>query len=253
MIEEYHEPVICLQSFEVDIIFLKKNIDCFYIISNFVGLSEESKDFLALNCKYVIYEHDHKYLLNRNPAIFNNFKAPESEIINKNFYKLARKVLCQSSFHEEIIYKNLCIDNLLNLSGNLWSLESLKALSNLSSKHKEDRYSIMKSDNWHKNTIESKIYCEKKGYNYDLICSKNYLDFLSLLSNNRRFLFLPKTPETLSRVVVEAKMMNVAVTTNRNVGATYEEWYIKQGLELVNYMLDKRKQILNIIMKERNA
>ena len=83
--------------------------------------------------------------------------------------------------------------------------------------------------------------------------TKNYLHFLSLLSNNTKFLFLPKTPETLSRVVVEAKMMGVSVITNRNVGATYEDWYSKQGQELVDYMLGKREEIVNIVMKERNG
>ena len=253
MIEKEHEPVSCLRSFEVNISFLKTNVDSFFIVSNFIGLPEQCREFLALNCKYVIYEHDHKYLLNRNPAMFKDFKAPDAEIVNRKFYKSAKKVFCQSSFHKGIVYKNLGIDNLVNLSGNIWSLDSLDILGKLSKKEKNDRYSIMLSDNWHKNTSESRFYCEKKGYDYDLIASKNYLHFLSLLSNNKKFLFLPKTPETLSRVVVEAKMMGVSVITNRNVGATYEDWYSKQGQELVDHMLSKREEIVNIVMRERNG
>ena len=46
-----------------------------FIIGNFVGLSEEIKEILMLK-KYIIYEHDHKYVLNRNPAAFKEFQIP---------------------------------------------------------------------------------------------------------------------------------------------------------------------------------
>ena len=37
------------------------------VVSNFINLSEQNKKNLQRK-KYVIYEHDHKYLRNRNPA-----------------------------------------------------------------------------------------------------------------------------------------------------------------------------------------
>jgi len=60
------------------------NKDSLYIISNFIGLKQEFKSFLIENCKYIIYEHDHKYLRSRNPAIYKDYKAPVDQIINKN-------------------------------------------------------------------------------------------------------------------------------------------------------------------------
>ena len=56
---------------------LDKN--CTYIVSNFVGLKPEYKEYLIKNCKYIIYEHDHKYLASRNPAIYENYQAPENK------------------------------------------------------------------------------------------------------------------------------------------------------------------------------
>ena len=239
-----------VRSNHVDVTFLEKNIDANFIISNFIGLSEIAKQHLINNHRYVIYEHDHKYLKNRNPAQYKNYLAPKSEIINLNFYSTARAVMCQSSFHKDIILKNLNIDNICNISGNLWSEESLNIIEILSKNEKQDRYSILKSNTWHKNTSETSFYCRKKGYDYDLISSRDYHEFLSLLSNNDKFIFLPKTPETLSRVVVEARMLGAKTITNKNVGASYEPWYKLKELDLINYMREKRTLIPSLIKEK---
>tara|TARA_R100001510_G_C7656596_1_gene216782 strand:+ start:2516 stop:3358 length:843 start_codon:yes stop_codon:yes gene_type:complete len=221
------------------------NINTFYIISNFINLKSEVKDFITKKCKYIIYEHDHKYISTRNPANFKNYKAPESLIINKKFYQNAKLIYCQSSFHKSIIEKNINLHNIYNVSGNLWSMESLNKLSALSKKSKENCYSILNSRIPHKNTTETKFYCDNKGYKYQLISSGVYDEFLNKLSNNDKFIFLPKTPETLSRVVVEARMMNIKTITNKNVGASYEPWFSLKGQELIDFMFNKKYEILN--------
>ena len=85
----------------------------FFIISNFVNLSEEVKEAL-LEKSYMIYEHDHKYLKNRNPSVFPDFKAPSHMIINEKFYRCAKAVFCQSELHAEVVKKNLSIRNVIN-------------------------------------------------------------------------------------------------------------------------------------------
>lgn len=223
-----------------------------YIISNFVNLNQQVKDYITNKCKYVIYEHDHKYLRSRNPALFKEYKAPKEEIINEKFYRNAKKIFCQSSFHEKIIRNNLKDCNIDNISGNLWSLEHLKLLRKLSKKKKKDCYSILDSRINHKNTLETIFYCKQKKYNYELISSSDYKNFLFLMSNNDKFIFLPKTPETLSRVVVEARMMNIRVITNKRVGASYENWFKLKGEELINYMINKRQKVLDSVMEVIN-
>ena len=238
-----------IQSNQLNLDTLLRNPDSFLIISNFVNMSIEVKKEIEKNRIYVIYEHDHKYLKSRNPSTFKDFLAPSSEIINRSFYKNAKAVFCQSSFHEKIIYKNLKIDNLINLSGNLWSEKSLRNMSVLCNKIKKDCYSILNSSNWHKNTSETSFYCKKKGYNFQLVSSPDYNKFLSLLSENDKFIFLPKTPETLSRVVVEARMMGLKIITNENVGASYEAWFDFKGLDLIEQMRIKRIDIPEKLLK----
>ena len=109
-----------IQSHMVSKDYLEGNKDSFFVVGNFVNLSVECKEVLK-DCRYVIYEHDHKYLRTRNPAKYRYFKAPERDILNFYFYKGAKAVLCQSKFHKNIIESNLEIDNVVNLGGNIWS------------------------------------------------------------------------------------------------------------------------------------
>lgn len=218
-----------------------------FIIANFVHLSEECKQILMQEKRYVIYEHDHKYLKTRNPADYENFIAPKDQIINYDFYKNALAVFCQSKFHLDIIKSNLDLENLINLGGNLWSIDSLELMRDISKKDKTPTYAIMNSNNWHKNTSGAIRLCEAKKWSYNLINFCEYRDFLQELGKNEKFIFLPKTPETLSRIVVEARMMGMSVITNNMVGATKEEWFKLKGEDLINVMVEKRAEIPDLV------
>ena len=213
-------------------------------------MSPESKHFLAEEAQYIIYEHDHKYLQTRDPSVFEDFRAPESAIINRKFYKNAAAVLCQSNLHTEIVRKNLGYDNIINLGGNLWSKEILNFLESLSLGKKENKISIMQSTNPIKNTRDAVMYCEVKKINFDLIPSQPYKNFLTSLGRNDTFIFFPKTAETLSRVVVEARMMGMTVITNKLVGALSEDWFELKGNELIDVMREKRKTIADILIRD---
>jgi hypothetical protein len=218
-----------------------------YVISNFINLKEQVKKALS-DYKYIIYEHDHKYIKNRNPASFVNFVAPDNMLTNISFYKNAKAVLCQSKFHLDIVYKNTKLDNLINLSGNLWSKKSLDFMASMSDKKKTDSFAILDSKIGHKNTMGWGNYCLSKGGNYNLISDNNYFSFLTKLGQNKRFIFIPKTPETLSRVCVEARMMNMSVIVNELVGASKESWFSLKGKELVELMFSKRETIVDTLL-----
>tara|TARA_Y100000593_G_scaffold94845_1_gene196556 strand:+ start:12 stop:1625 length:1614 start_codon:yes stop_codon:yes gene_type:complete len=236
-----------VQSHQVTLRFLESNDEKFFIISNFCNLKRECKNFLTDACNYLIYEHDHKYTKNRNPALYENFKAPKREIINYFFYKNATAVICQSSFHEKIITLNLGLKNIVNISGNFWSLSTLNFLKKMSERPKKKACSILNSTTEHKNTKDAVKFCNLKKLEYELVADSVYFSFLEKLGANEKFVFFPKTPETLSRVVIEARMMGLSVITNKNVGATYEEWFKLKGKELIDYFVDKREEIADTV------
>lgn len=226
---------------------IDKNKNNNFIISNFINLSESVKNYIQDNCSYIIYEHDHKYLRTRNPALYKDFIAPTQHIINEQFYKNALAIFCQSRFHCDIVRRNLFTDNIKNVGGNAWSEESLSVIRSMIKKDKKDLFSIMDSSIPHKNTNGSINYCKYKKENYELIKDNVYYSFLDKLSRNKKMVFLPQTPETLSRVLVEARMMDIEVHTNSYVGATYEKWFSKKGEELIDFMSNKRKSITRSI------
>lgn len=239
--------VIKRRSHTVDMAFLLNNKNCLFIIGNFINLNKQCLQFIQENLKYIIYEHDHKYLVTRNPAHYDNFVAPKNHIVNFNFYKNAKLVIAQSKLHKEIIDKNLNLDNVYNFSGNLWCDETLNYIEKINKCDKEEICSILDSVIQHKNTQGAIDYCTKNNLVYRLIQSQDNEIFLNLLSKNKKFVFLPKTPETLSRVCVEAKMLNVQVVTTKLTGAVSEDWFKKSGDEIIAIMRSKKKEFLKLI------
>ena len=235
-----------IRSHNVSLDFLNANKDCFFIVSNFINLNKDCLDNL-IDLEYIIYEHDHKYLKKRNPAFYKNFKAPLCEVVNFFFYKNAKKIICQSNFHKQIIEKNLKLKNIISVGGNLWSDQVLLKIKEFSKNKKENKFSILDSNIAHKNTAGCVGFCLKRKNNYELIKNPNYISFLQSLSKNEKFIFLPKSPETLSRVVVEARMLGCKVIANQMVGATQENWFSLKGEELVDFFFDKKKEILKTI------
>ncbi|MDA7494528.1 glycosyltransferase [bacterium] len=247
MLKKKKYNVSKIRSREVTNSFIKNNKNSFFIISNFISLDSEAKEQIQ-NLDYIIYEHDHKYLKERNPVFFKNLEAPQHKIINYFFYKRAKKIICQSSFHKEIVEKNLKLDNIVSVGGNLWSDYILNKIEEFSINQKNDLYSIMNSYTRHKNTEGSIKFCLKKNKKYKLIKDNNYEKFLEKLSKNQGFVFLPKSPETLSRVVVEARMLGCKVITNQMVGAAKEEWFNFKGKDLIDYMRKKKTEIIETII-----
>lgn len=226
---------------------VKNNQKNIFIVANFVQLHNSCIKFMQEKCRYIIYEHDHKYLKTRNPADYVNYLAPSSDIVYKDFYSKAIAVLSQSIFHKNIILKNLKDVNVINLSGNLWSEDILETLRIFNKKEKKDFCAIMNTNNWHKNTSGAIKFCNDKKYNIDLIEQCDYKLFLERLSNNKKLVFFPKTTETLSRIVVECRMMGMSVITNEKVGATYEDWFKLKGEDLIEEMKNRRVTIPKII------
>ena len=225
----------------------------FFIVSNFINLKRSLLENIQSK-KYVIYEHDHKYIKSRNPATYGpNLKAPPSQIINYKFYKNAIAVLCQSELHKRIVEQNLEIDTVVSLGGNLWSSETFDMLEELSKNKKQARCSVMASQIPHKNTAGAIDYCNKNNLEHKICHSDSYHEFLRQLSENGYFVFLPLTPETLSRVVVEARMLGCSVCTTNIVGATSEEWFKLKGIELINFLRNKKNEIVDTIEQLYNS
>lgn len=220
-----------------------------FIISNFVNLSQQMISRLqSIGDRYIIIEHDHKYLKTRNPTVFKDYKAPPEYIINKSFYSSAKMVFCQSEKHKDVLQKNLKIDNVVSLSCSLWSKEQLDFIRS-SITEKNDRAYVMNDKNPIKGSDKSIQLCDKKGIPYDVIDVLPYKEFIAKLAEYDKFVFFPKTLETFSRVILEARMLGCKLITNNLNSCTYEKWFKEyKGKELIDFVDKQRDVVVNKIV-----
>ena len=216
-----------------------------FLISNFVGMSERVKQMLKLK-KYLIYEHDHKYLSTRDPSVFPAFTAPKDQIINRDFYSKAYKVIVLSKVCKEVIEKNLEIDNVYNIGCSLWSDEKLDFIETLLDTPKKEKYCIINSNNRIKGTYEARTYCKSHNLDFDLIGPLPEKELLKEMAQYQYFVFFPQVLETLSRITVEAKMLQCKVLTKTNMlGAASEDWFSLSGLDMINKMRSQKQKALD--------
>jgi hypothetical protein len=235
--------IVCYKSSEITIEIIK-DFDVF-IIGNFVLLGEKIKQFLIKNKKYIIYEHDHKYITTRDPSRFSNFLVPKNNLINVDFYESSYTTVVLSNICKQVININLSNVNCLNIGCSLWSDKKFNLLEQLSQVEKTNDLCLMKSDNPTKNYYKAVQYCAKNNISFDSISSKSSFEFLKLMSCYKRFLFMPKVLETFSRICAEAKMMNLEVMTNKKmIGFFSEEVSALQGLELIECLKDRNHKAI---------
>ena len=236
------------KSIEITTQFLSKRKDHFFIVANFFFLSAEAKQYLSNNIKYIIYEHDHKYLLTNNPLLYKNFIAPENYVTNKQFYKGAKNVICQSKLHASIVHRNLLLDNIINAGANFWSREDLNFLESCMNTKKDIEYACMDTPNKNKGTHKAIAYCGKNNLALTPIPFMSYTNFIKKLAAVDKFIFLPQWVESYSRVAVEARILGCKLLTNKLLGVASEEYFNLTGRDL----LQKIEENNSVLLKKIN-
>jgi hypothetical protein len=217
--------------------FLATHKNYIFIFSNFILLPESSKQYARKNLKYFVYEQDHKYIKSRNPIKYVDFIAPKEERINIDFYSHAIKVMFLTKLSMDVFHLNTELNNLLNLESSVWRAEELEYFKQVCNNKKTSKIAIMNSSNPIKRRSDCINLCKEKGWDYELIGDKNFKKFIKKMSKYEKFLFLTGHLETCARVVVEAKMLNLKVITNKKlIGAASEDWYSLSGKELIDEM-----------------
>lgn len=215
------------------------------IVGNFLGLSDHCIE--ALKSKdYIIYEHDFKMLRARCPLQYQDLKAPDSEIINKEFYEKARKVILQSQRHRDVVYQNLKLDNLVSAPCNPWREEDLKLLEVLSKNKKTHGPAVLVYGVQQKNTIGAINYCLQNGIDCNILHTKPHGDFLLELSKHSTLVFFPLVFETFSRVAFEARCLGLELLANENISFLHEDSAKLKGLELIDFARKSNKKILDL-------
>ena len=229
----------------------KVNENDFFVVSNFTQMQEHVKQILSTK-RYIIYEHDHKYINTRDPSKFTAFKIPKNNIINKEFYKRAHKIFVLSKICKQILEENLNLNNVINIGTSLWSNKDLETLEQilLSDKKNINKASILKSSNPIKGYKEALQICKAKNLKTKVIESKNQKEIWNRLYESEMFVFIPKVLETFSRITCEAKMLECKVLTKPNLIGFFSEEIDCTGLDLIKEIKKRIILALNEFEKQ---
>ena len=226
--------------------YIEENKDAFFLVGNFIHLKPEC--FAPLYERdYAIVEHDHKYLMTRDPSPFeaNGYIAPSNLIINAELYQKAKAIFCQSKLHSQILSDNLMIKNVINLGCSIWSDEQMEAIEKYSKTPKTKKLAILQSDNPIKGTKQSMQICKQKNLPFELIPPCGFEDLMKEMSKFEMLLTQPQVIETFCRVLVEARMLGCKVASNHRNGCTSESWFTElSGQELVDFVKEQRVRVL---------
>lgn len=215
------------------------------IIGNFVWLPETIREYIIDNIPYIIYEHDHKYVITRDPGKFPNFKAPPSSLVNEKFYNMAHTVVVLSKICQEVMELNLPDATVHSIGCSLWNNETFALLEEQNKQDKIHDYGLMKSFNPTKNYTYTKQYCEAHNISAVEIHDSNYYGFLKQMAQCKNFIFIPTVLETYSRICAEAKMLNSGVLTNKaRIGFFSEPYSTQSGDELIETIKQKNIEAL---------
>lgn len=215
-----------------------------WIISNFVQIQnyELMKYMFESDIKYVHYSHDSIFCMHRNPYKHGpKMKCecwPEDGPLH-TFLNNATAIVCQSNWHKSIWEKNVNNPRIITFGSNLWSNEILDYISKKLEEriNKNEKYIIFESPYDHKNTKGAIEYANENKLEYELVKDLSQEQFIDKLVQSKGIIFMPLLAESLSRLIVEARMCNCSIKTNNLCGATKEEWFIElKGKELVKYI-----------------
>ena len=224
-----------INTYNVTSEYILANTDKSWFISNFVGLKNVCKALIAKYCKYLIYEHDYKFLKNRNPIKYPHFVAPdEGHKCNFTFYQNAVSIMCLSKMHRQIFEDNLGLQNIDNINCSMWNDNDLELLKSLNSTPKKKKFAVIDSPNEIKKTPQTVAFCQKANLPFDLIKAPTHHEFLKILAQYQGLVFQTGHPEPTPRVAVEAKMLNCKFLSQKEViGVAHEDWFHLNGDELI--------------------
>ena len=243
----FHEKI---NSHNVNKQYVEANRDKVWIFGNFTNLSFDIIPLISKNIDYLIYEHDYKFLDVRNPILFTDFVAPKRHLINLNFYKMAKKVICISKMHYEIFQKNLGFENIVHTSCSMWSNKDLSLFEDLLGTEKNDSYAIIDSNNPIKKRSDSILFCEKNSLKYVLIKSNSYHEFIKTLSKFKGLVFMTGHPEPTPRVAIECKMLGLKfISQKKLISVAHEDYFHLEQKEMIEKVREMRDENCNKILE----
>lgn len=251
--------VLCVRSKDLTHSLVKEHKDKVWFLSNF-GFVDPSirMKFIEYGVKYFIYEHDHKYVMGRNPFVFPDFVAPMEYVDNREFLCNAQTVYVNTELSKSLMLKNLRVSqrdiNIYNVRGNFFSDEILDRITQLNHEHwaRTTKALIFKSDQQAKSHEPAVRFCEERLIEYELLDKCEYDEVLTRLRSHSLLVYFTSCVDTFCRLIAEANMLNCKVITNPHQMGIYSEKDVVKlrGQSMIDYLRVRRDVVVEHMVRE---
>ncbi|MFA6049672.1 MAG: hypothetical protein WC761_00475 [Candidatus Paceibacterota bacterium] len=228
---------------------VEKNKDKIWVLCNWMGASREGISALVLqNCNFSVVEYDYKYCKFRSSHLHRLETAQECDCHKeKNFahalYKRAKNLFFMSEGQRDEyirLFPTMSTWKNISVLSSVWTTNDIFDLLNLSAtgpKTNKNKWAVLSGGSWIKNQKKTEEYCKAHLLPYDLVGGLPYKDFLTKLSEYKGLVFHPAGFDTCPRLVVEAKLLGLALDINSNVQHMNEAWFAAPIGITVKYLL----------------
>tara|TARA_B100000035_G_C21033248_1_gene569490 strand:+ start:969 stop:2816 length:1848 start_codon:yes stop_codon:yes gene_type:complete len=255
---EGKENVERVNSRNVDLDFIKKNISKYWIFGNFSGIDFNLIPTIIHNLKYFVIEYDYKFCKYRSEhkhieaeGVCNCHNESIGKLVS-TFYHGAEKIFWMSDGQKENYFKKFpFLKNNDNFTiSSAFTKDSLKKLEKNTCKS-DGKYLILNSNSWIKNTNKSIEHAKERKLDYKLISNLSYEDMLNEIASSEGLIFLPSGYDTCPRLVIEAKLLGLDLILNDNVQHKNEAWF-KTKESAFKYLSNRQKVFWSEIDKSIN-
>lgn len=249
-------PVQKILSSQINIDFIKKHKDKYWIFGNFFLISKELLLFISQNLDYSVIEYDYKYCKYRSPqkhVFYEKSCKCENESVGKivSIFLAKAKSLWFMSRQQQRYYEEkfdfLKKDTSFVLSS-IFSTDTLQYMKDLDTQNKSSAWLVLKSDSWIKGTNAAVEYASKNNLKTKVINKIPHRHLLNEMAKAKGLIFLPPGMDTCPRVVIEAKLLDCELAVNDNVQHLNEDWFFNKE-SIYNYLENRTTFFWNEISK----
>jgi len=243
-----NKQIVKINCTSLTIDFLEKNKNSTFIVCNFDSLEDNLKIYMCKNIKYSIIEYDYKICKYRSLAKHKKITNKECDClegmfgkIRTAFYGYAEKIWFMSEEQKDIFLSRVSVlkEEKCEVLSSVFSRGDLRFIQSISQNEKNNKYLILGSDSWIKNTNGCVEYARKNNLDFEIVKDLPYHELLIKMSLSKGLIFHPLAHDTCPRIVIEAKLLGLDLDLNEYVQHKNERWFTGSVENCRSYLDDR--------------
>jgi len=252
-----------IYSKDVTIKLLEQGHKKFWIFTNFASIDLNLLPSIIANLKYSVIEYDYKFCKYRSVERHNHIEDRNCNCANEKhgqlistFYYAAKSLWFMSEGQRKVYESNFTFLNDANsfILSSVFSSSFFDKIKELTKNKKNNKYVVLDSQSWIKDTKASTDWCIENKKDFNLISGLTHDEFLQELSVSKGISYFPSGNDTCPRIIIEAKLLGCDIQTNENSQHINEKWFTGSNEDTIDYLKSRQNffwsEIENNIKKQ---